>query len=110
MKKILIRVKCKLKEIFAEVKARKRLRKVLSQPKNEVKKGKKLEIVGATANDNVDGETSVYVYLVNPSGIISKVTAGEKVKLTEKGVYELRYLAVDKFGNLNIVYYDITVV
>ena len=38
MKKILIRVKYKLKEIVAEAKARKRLRKVLSQPKNEVKK------------------------------------------------------------------------
>ena len=28
----------------------------------------------------------------------------------EKGIYEFRYLAIDKFGNLNIQYYYITVV
>lgn len=78
--------------------------------KTEVKQGKEVEIVKATAQDNVDGEISVYVYLVNPSGVISKVTAGEKVQLTKLGVYELRYLAVDKFGNLKILYYHITVV
>ena len=38
MKNILIRVKCRLKELVAETKARKRLKKVLAQPKNDVKK------------------------------------------------------------------------
>ena len=78
--------------------------------KTEVKQGKQITVAKATATDNVDGEVDVYVYLVNPSGVISKATLGKKVKLTEKGVYQLRYLAVDKFGNLNILYYDITVV
>lgn len=78
--------------------------------KTEVKQGKKVKIAKATATDNVDGDVSVYVYLVDPNGIISKVTLGEKVKLGTKGVYQLRYLAVDAFGNLNILYYDITVV
>jgi hypothetical protein len=75
-----------------------------------VKQGKQITVAKATATDNVDGEVDVYVYLVNPSGVITKVTLGQKVKLTEKGVYQLRYLAVDKFGNLSILYYDITVV
>ena len=78
--------------------------------KTEVKQGKKVKIANPTATDNVDGEVQVYVYLVDPNGIISKVTPGEKMKFTEKGIYEFRYLAIDKFGNLNIQYYYITVV
>lgn len=76
----------------------------------EVKQGKKVEIPKATAMDNVDGEVDVYVYLVTPGGILSKVELGKKVALTEKGVYEVRYLSVDAFGNLNILYYEIRVV
>ena len=76
----------------------------------EVKQGKKIKVATATAQDNVDGEVDVYVYLVDTNGIIRKVTPGKKVKLTEKGVYQLRYMAVDEFGNLNILYYDIAVV
>ena len=77
--------------------------------KTQFKQGEKLEIVKATANDNVDGEVKVYAYLVDPSGILSRATFGDKVKLTMKGEYELRYMAVDKFGNLYIRYYTITV-
>ena len=77
--------------------------------KTQVKQGEKIEIYKATATDNVDGEISVYAYLVNPNGILSKVSFGEKVTLTMKGSYELRYMAVDKFGNLNIRYYTIKV-
>ena len=78
--------------------------------KSEVKQGKEIKVATATAMDNVDAEVEVYVYLVDASGIISKVTLGKSVKLTQKGVYQLRYMAVDKFGNLNILYYDIAVV
>ncbi len=77
--------------------------------KTQLKQGDKLEIVKATAKDNVDGEVNVYAYLVDPNGIIKKATFGDKVKLTMKGDYELRYMAVDKFGNLYIRYYTITV-
>lgn len=80
-----------------------------SEVKTQVKKGKEIKIPKATANDNVDGEVKVYVYLVDPNGIISKVSFDEKVKLTKSGVYQLRYLSVDEFGNLQIDYYDITV-
>ena len=78
--------------------------------KTEVKQGKTIKVAKATANDNVDGMVDVYVYLVDANGIITKVTPGKKVKLTQKGVYQLRYMAVDEFGNLNILYYDIAVV
>jgi hypothetical protein len=80
-----------------------------SEVKTQVKRGKEIKIPKATANDNVDGEVKVYVYLVDPNGIISKVSFDEKVKLTKSGVYQLRYLSVDEFGNLQIDYYDITV-
>ena len=76
----------------------------------EIKKGKEIKIAQATAMDNVDGEVDVYVYLVDPSGVIKKVSFGEKVKLTEQGVYQIRYMSVDAFGNLNILYHNIAVV
>ena len=76
----------------------------------QVEKGDSLEIVSATATDNVDGAVDVYVYLVDASGIVKKVTFGEKVKLNIAGKYQLRYLAVDAFGNLNILYYNIMVI
>lgn len=76
----------------------------------QLEKGDSLEVVSATATDNVDGAVDVYVYLVDASGIVKRVTFGEKVKLSIAGKYQLRYLAVDAFGNLNILYYNITVV
>ena len=66
-------------------------------------------IASFSATDNVDGEVDVYVYLVEPSGVMKKVSFGEKVKLSKAGVYQIRYLSIDAFGNLNILYYDITV-
>lgn len=75
----------------------------------EVQKGTSIKIANATATDNVDGEVSVYAYVVNPSGIISSVAFGESVKLSATGVYQIRYMSVDAFGNLNILYYYITV-
>ena len=76
---------------------------------SEVKKGKSVTIPSAAATDNVDDEVDVYVYLVEPSGVMKKVSFGEKVKLSKAGVYQIRYLSIDAFGNLNILYYDITV-
>ena len=76
----------------------------------QVEKGDSLEVVSATAKDNVDGAVDVYVYLADASGIVKKVAFGEKVKLSIAGKYQLRYLAVDAFGNLNILYYNITVI
>ena len=71
--------------------------------------GDTVTLPAATATDNVDGEVDVYVYLVEPSGVMKKVSFGEKVKLSKAGVYQIRYLSIDAFGNLNILYYDITV-
>ena len=77
--------------------------------KGQMKQGDKVTIPKASAKDNVDGTVDVFVYLVTPGGIINNVNLGQKVTLNEKGVYELRYLAIDAFGNLNIRSYEITV-
>lgn len=78
--------------------------------KTEINVNQKFEIIKASAKDNVDGDVNVYVYLVNPSGVISKVTAGEQITFAKKGVYQVRYFSIDAFGNLNILYYNVTVV
>ena len=83
--------------------------KLSGSVKTNAKQGDKLTIVKATAKDNVDAKVDVYAYLVDPNGIISKVNFGKRVTLNTKGVYELRYLAIDEFGNLNILCYKITV-
>lgn len=78
--------------------------------KTEVKKGKNFKIVKASAKDNVDEESFVYVYLVDSNGIITKVENGGTYKFEKAGVYELRYMTFDSFGNINIESYEITVV
>ena len=75
----------------------------------EVKLGKKINIVEAIAVDNVDGEVPLYTYLVTPSGIVTKVENGGKFVAQEKGVYEIRYMSIDTFGNLQLITYKVTV-
>ena len=77
--------------------------------KTELKQGKKMKIPSATATDNVDAEVKVYAYLVDPAGKISKVEMGEKVLFDQVGIYQLRYMTIDAFGNINIIVYEITV-
>ncbi|MBQ7373275.1 MAG: hypothetical protein IJW64_01765 [Clostridia bacterium] len=78
--------------------------------KTEVKQGKKITIVNATAKDNLDEKVDVYAYVVTPSGIIERVELGGKYKVTEKGVYRIRYMSIDSYGNMRIDVYEITVV
>ena len=80
------------------------------ETQTEVKLGKKINILKGIAEDNLDGEVPVYVYLVDPSGIIVKVENGGNYVATKKGVYEVRYMSIDSFGNLTIYTYQVTVV
>ena len=75
----------------------------------EVKLGKSIHIVKATAMDNVDGKVEVYAYVVDASGIIVKVENGGSYTPTVKGVYEIRYMAFDTYGNMKILTYKVTV-
>ena len=75
----------------------------------EVKLGKSIDIVKATAMDNVDGKVEVYAYVVDASGIIVKVENGGSYTPTAKGVYEIRYMAFDTYGNMKILTYKVTV-
>ena len=78
--------------------------------KTEIKLGQSIDVVKATALDNVDGEVPVYVYLVESTGVIITVEMGGSYKPVYRGVYELRYMSFDEFGNLTIERYQITVV
>lgn len=78
--------------------------------KTEIKQGKKIKIVKATAKDNVDEKVEVYTYLVTPSGVIVPVENGGSYKATETGVYKIRYMSIDSYGNMRIDVYEITVV
>ena len=77
--------------------------------KTKLKKGNKMKIPTATVTDNVDTEVKVFAYLVNPEGKISSVEMGKKVLFDKVGIYQLRYMTIDTFGNINIVVYEITV-
>ncbi len=83
---------------------------LLGKTQTEVKLGGKINILKGTATDNLDGEVSVYTYLVTPSSLVKKVENGGTYVATEKGVYEIRYMAIDSFGNLTIFTYQVTVV
>jgi hypothetical protein len=83
---------------------------LMGTTQTEVALGKEIKIVQAVAQDNIDGETAVYTYLVDPDGLVVKVTNGGTFVATKKGVYEIRYMSFDSFGNLRIVSRKVTVV
>ena len=83
---------------------------LMGTTQTEVELGKEIKIVQAVAQDNIDGETAVYTYLVDPDGLVVKVTNGGTFVATKKGVYEIRYMSFDSYGNLRIVSRKVTVV
>lgn len=76
----------------------------------QVKLGEKIKIVKAFAVDNLDENVVTYTYLLNPSGVITSVENGGSVVATQTGVYEIRYMSIDAFGNLRMLTYKVTVV
>ena len=76
----------------------------------EVKLGGKINVVKAVVTDNLDTELPLYVYMVDPASIITKVENGGSFVATRKGVYEIRYMTIDSFGNLKYFTYKVTVV
>ena len=76
----------------------------------EVKVGEEMKIVKAIAVDNLDGDVAVYTYLVDPEGRLLKVENGGSYVPTKAGVYEIRYMTIDEFGNLRMLTRKITVV
>lgn len=78
--------------------------------KSQIKLGEKIKIVSAFAVDNVDENVAVYTYLVDPDGIITSVENGGSVVATKKGVYQIRYMSIDSFGNYKLFTVQVTVV
>lgn len=76
----------------------------------EVQFGRDINVVKAVAVDNLDGEVALYTYIVDPEGLVKKVENGGTFTATKAGVYEVRYMAIDSFGNLQIVSYFVTVI
>ena len=83
---------------------------------NVPKSGKlntEIKLPKATANDNVDGEVKVFVYVSDPSGTYIPVNANAKgeylFQATKKGKYLVKYLAFDAFGNMMVESFEIKV-
>lgn len=68
----------------------------------------KVQILSATATDNVDGALEVSVWIEDASKTARFVTAGETVSLS-KGVYRIVYYTMDENGNFATLRYTITV-
>lgn len=77
--------------------------------KEEVQQWKKVDVAKAVVADNLDAEVILYTYLINPEGVITKIKNGGSFDATLAGVYEVRYISIDSYGNLNLTRYKITV-
>lgn len=74
----------------------------LSEPiPTSTKVGEKLKFPEVTYSDNVSEETAIsgWVTVKNPSGVVTE--AKGSVELTEEGVYEITFLAIDEIGNMS---------
>ena len=75
----------------------------------EVQQGDTINVVKAIAMDNLDGEVTLYTYVYTPEGVTMKVENGGSFVAMYKGVYEIRYMSIDSFGNLQLTTYEVTV-
>ena len=68
----------------------------------EVKAGAEVTIAKATATDDVSTERKIkiVVFLKSSNGIFVPVENGGTMKVEEKGIYELIYVAIDESGNV----------
>ncbi len=80
-----------------------------SEVQTQAKVGEKINVIKAVAVDNLDGEIVLYTYVISPSSVIKKVENGGSFEATEEGVYEIRYICLDSFGNLQFTSYKVTV-
>ena len=83
---------------------------LMGETQTEIALGEEIKIVKAIAVDNVEGDVEVYTYLVDSEGLVVSVSNGGTYVATKKGVYEIRYMSFDSFGNLRIVSRKVTVV
>lgn len=67
------------------------------------KVGQKIKLPTVTYSDNISEETAIsgWVTVKNPAGVVMDVKGS--VELTEEGVYEFTFLAIDETGNMSRV-------
>jgi len=65
------------------------------------KVGEKITLPAVTYRDNISDETAIsgWVTVKNPKGVVMDVEGS--VELTEEGVYEFTFLAIDETGNMS---------
>ena len=75
-----------------------------------VKVGKEIKVPVPIVHDNLTEQVDMItnIYLVSPTGIMTKVAAGEKVKIGAAGTYKLLYYAADEAGNSALTEYTFT--
>lgn len=79
-----------------------------------MKVGATLTLPSATATDNLDGDLDlVYIYVQEPRGLVKlyvgSSSSNYKFTPTEKGVYVIKYCALDSSGNFAVVNHEIKV-
>lgn len=70
--------------------------------------GETVEIPAAKVTDNMSGDLYSYIYVLDPDGMITTISAG-KVTFASKGVYIVRYYAEDATGNVALLDKTVTV-
>jgi hypothetical protein len=78
-----------------------------------VKLGDKVTLPVATANDNIDGDVKVFVFLRTPTGKTIQLVGSEKNEkyfiANTAGKYTIQYVAYDNFGNMTVETVSVTV-
>ncbi len=82
----------------------------ISSTKSEtVKVGSYLNVRSATVSDNISEDISIFVYVIDPYGIVTEYNPNENFKLEYEGKYFVQYYAFDEAGNTAIKGYTVTV-
>ena len=71
--------------------------------------GDKVTVASATANDDLEGEVKVYVYVCCPNYQVWDINKDKYFYAKEKGVYKVVYKAQDSSGNTAYEEFEITV-
>ena len=73
-----------------------------------VKKGENISLPVPTVTFADDSEENIfYIVCIEPDNQYRYVEAGESITATKTGLYEIRYLAIDAYGNHSLVEYEV---
>jgi len=73
-----------------------------------VKKGTVVSLPDAVISDNADNDITVYIFVAKPLSIKNSFITGNTFIASTEGVYRIRYMCIDKSGNMAMNEYKIT--